>query len=112
MNLARVLATRGEMAEARFQFEQAIRLNPGFAAARLDYGRLLEDRAEMSEAIAQLQTAVRLQPDLWAAHFELGMALGRKGDARGAVEQLRMAANGSDANVRAQALEVLQQLGQ
>ena len=112
LNLARVLATRGEIGEARFQFEQAIRLKPDFAAARLDYARLLEDRGDMAAAITQLQAAVRQQPDLWAAHFELGMALGRKGDSRGAIEQLRMAANGSDANVRAQALDVLRKLGQ
>jgi len=112
LNLARVLATRGQIAEARFQFEQAIRLKPDFAAARLDYGRLLEDRGEIAAAIAQLQTAVKLQPDLWAAHFELGMALGRQGDARSAVEQLRLAANGADASIRAQAFEVLQKLGQ
>ena len=112
LNLARVLATRGENAEARFQFEQAIRLKPDFAEARLDYARLLEDRGEMAAAITQLQNAVRLQPDLWAAHFELGMALGREGDTPGAVLQLRMAANGSDANVRAQALDVLHKLGQ
>jgi predicted CXXCH cytochrome family protein len=112
LNLARVLATRGEIVEARFQFEQAIRLKPGSAEARLDYARLLEDRGEMGAAITQLQTSVRLQPDLWAAHLELGMALGRKGDTRRAVEQLRIAANGSDASARAEALDVLQKLGQ
>ena len=112
LNLARVLATRSEIAEARFQFEQAIRLKPGLAEARLDYGRLLAGQGEKAAAVTQLQTAVRLQPDLWAAHFELGMALGRKGDTSGAIAQLRLAANGSDATVRAQALEVLHQLGQ
>lgn len=110
LNLARVLATRGEIAEARFQFEQTIRLKPGLAEARLDYGQLLADRGEAAGAIQQLKTAVRLQPDLWRAHFELGMALGRRGDQKSAVEQLNIAANGSDAEVRAQALEVLQQL--
>lgn len=110
LNLARVLATRGEMAEARFQFEQAIRLKPDLAEARLDYGRLLSDRGELAAAIIQLQAAVRLQPDLWRAHFELGMALGRKGDPTAAAEQLKIAASGSDAQVRAEAADVLQRL--
>jgi Flp pilus assembly protein TadD len=111
LNLARVLATRGQIPEARFQFEQAIRLKPNSAEARLDYGRLLADHSEWAAAIRQLETAVRLQPDLWRAHFELAMALGRSGNTGAAREQLTMAASGSDAEVRAQALDVLQRLG-
>ncbi len=111
VNLARVLATRGEIPEARFQFEQAIRLNPDSAEARFDYGRLLADQRELASAIRQLETAVRLKPNLWRAHFELAMALGQSGNAGAAREQLTIAANGSDADVRAQALDVLQKLG-
>jgi tetratricopeptide (TPR) repeat protein len=111
LNLARVLATRGQIPEARFQFEQAIRLKPDSAEARLDYGRLLADRGELAAAIGQLETAVRLQPNLWRAHFELGMALGRRGNPSAASEQLRIAANGSDPQVRAEAADVLQRLG-
>jgi predicted CXXCH cytochrome family protein len=111
LNLARVLATRGQITEARFQFEQAIRLNADSAEARLDYGRLLADHRELAAAIRQFETAVRLKPDLWRAHFELAMALGQSGNAGAAREQLTIAANGSDAEVRAQALDVLQKLG-
>jgi len=111
LNLARVLATRGEIPEARFQFEQTIKLKPDSAEARLDYGRLLADQGEVPAAIQQLETAVRLQPNLWRAHLELAMALGRRGNTGAAREQLTIAANGSDAEVRAQALDVLQRLG-
>jgi predicted CXXCH cytochrome family protein len=111
LNLARVLATRGETADARFQFEQAIRLKPDFAEARLDYGRLLGGQNDLRGAIRELEAAVRLQQNLWRAHFELGMALGQSGDQRRAIEQLTLAANGSDANVRAEALDVLHKLG-
>ena len=55
---------------------------------------------------------MRLQPDLWRGHFELGMASGQSGDQRRAIEQLTLAANGSDPNVRAEALDVLHKLGQ
>jgi hypothetical protein len=51
-----------------------------------------------------------LQPSLWRAHFELGMALGRSGNPTAAAEQMRIAANGSDPQVRAEALDVLQRL--
>jgi predicted CXXCH cytochrome family protein len=111
LNLARVLATRGQIPKARFQFEQTIRLKPDSAEARLDYGRLLADHRELAAAIRQLETAVRLQPDLWRAHFELAMALGQSGNRGAAREELTVAANGSDAEVRAQALDVLQKLG-
>jgi tetratricopeptide (TPR) repeat protein len=111
LNLARVLSTRGETSEARFQFEQAIRLKPDSAEGRLDYGRFLAALGEFAAGIRQLETAVRLQPDLWRAHFELAMALGRSGNAPAAHEQLTTAANGSDPEVRAQALDVLQKLG-
>ena len=110
-NLARVLATRGQGAEAGFQFQQAIRLKPELADARTDYGHLLADRGDLGGAIRELEAAVRAQPALWRAHFELGMALGRKGNPQAAIEELKMAANGSDADVRAQALDVLQKLG-
>jgi len=112
LNLARVLATRGEMPEARFQFEQAVRLKPDFAEARVDYGRLLSDQGDLNGALRQLQEAIRLQPDFWRGHFELGMALGRSGNAAAAVQQLRIAANGADPTVRAEALDVLRKLGQ
>ncbi len=111
LNLGRVLASRGELPEARYQFEQAVRLKPDLAEARLEYGRLLEDRGDSSGAIRELEAAVRLQGDLWRAHFELAMALGRKGDSIGALQHLRIASNGSDAEVRAAALEMLQRLG-
>lgn len=111
LNLARVLATRGEIPEARFRFEQAVRLKPDSAQARLDYGRMLTALGEFASGIRQLETAVRLQPNLWRAHFELAMALGRSGDTRAASEHLNIAANGSDPDVRAQALDVLQKLG-
>jgi tetratricopeptide (TPR) repeat protein len=112
LNLARVLATRGEIPEARFQFERAIQLKPGLAEAHLDYGKLLADRREFPAAIRHLETAARLQPDLSRAHLELAMALGQSGNAAAAIPELKIAANGSDADVRAQALEVLKRLGQ
>jgi Flp pilus assembly protein TadD len=87
-------------------------LKPGLAEAHLDYGRLLAEHGEFAAAIRRFQTAVRLQPDLWRAHLELAMALGQSGNPAPAIPELKIAANGSDADVRAQALEVLKRLGQ
>ncbi len=112
LNLARVLATRGEMAEAGFQFQQAIRLKPDFADARVDYGRFLEDRGEMAAAIRELETALHSQPNLPRAHLELAMALGRSGNPSAAIPHLKIAAGGTDPEIRAEALDVLHKLGQ
>jgi tetratricopeptide (TPR) repeat protein len=112
LNLARVLATRGELPEARFQFEQAVRLKPDFAEARVDYGRFLADRGETAAAIRELETALRSQPSLPRAHFELAMALGRSGNSAAAIPHLKIAADGTDPEVRAEALDVLHKLGQ
>ena len=68
-------------------------------------------RVATAAAVAASGLSVRLQSDLWRAHFELAMRLGRSGDTKAAREQLTIAANGSDAEVRAQALEVLRKLG-
>jgi predicted CXXCH cytochrome family protein len=110
-NLARVLATRGAIAEARFQFEWAVRLKPDFAEVRVDYGQLLSEQGDLNGALRQLEVAVRLQPTLSRAHLELGMELGRKGEPERAIEQLTLAANGSDANIRAAARDILHKLG-
>ncbi len=111
LNFARVLATRGKIDEARYQFEQTIRLKPDLADARMDYGQLLFDRGDLAGAVRELETAVQLQPTLWRAQFQLAMALGRRGDSTAALEHLKIAANGSDPQVRAAALEMLQRLG-
>ncbi|MBV8730746.1 MAG: hypothetical protein JO336_13160 [Acidobacteriia bacterium] len=108
----RMLATRGEIPAARFEFEQAIRLKPNLAEARVDFGRFLEDRGELPAAIRELETALRLEPGLWRGHFELAMALGRSGNPAAAIPHLKIAAQGTDAQVRADALDVLHKLGQ
>ena len=58
-----------------------------------------------------MSAAVRLQPDLWRAHFELGVVLGRTRDYAGAEEHLKLAAQGTDPDAKASALQLLQRLG-
>jgi Tfp pilus assembly protein PilF len=87
-------------------------LKPDFAEARVDYGRFLEDRGEMAAAIRELETALRSQPGMPRAHLELAMALGRNGNAAAAIPHLKIAADSTDPEVRAEALDVLHKLGQ
>ena len=75
------------------------------------WGSLLATKGDLAAAIRELQAAVQLQPDFWRAQFELGVALGRNRDYTAAEEHLRIAAQGTDPDVKDQARQLLQRLG-
>jgi predicted CXXCH cytochrome family protein len=111
LNYARMLALINETGEAEKQVQAAVEADAGMAGAHQLWGALLATRGDTDGAVRELQTAVRLQPDFGRAQFELGVALGRKGDFAGAEEHLRMAAQGTDADAKAAAQQLLQKLG-
>ena len=78
-------------------------------AAHELWGILLTSLNDTDGAIRELTTAVNLQPDFWRAHYELGVALARKNDPAGAAAHLRLAARGNDPQVKAAALQALQE---
>ena len=49
-NLANLLASRGEMSEAGYDFELSIRLKPDYAGSRLGYAKLLASINRTEEA--------------------------------------------------------------
>jgi Flp pilus assembly protein TadD len=87
-----------------------VEADAGVAAAHELWGDLVDARGDADGAARELQSAVRLQPDFWRAHYELGALLARKGDAGAAVEHLRIAAQGTDAQAKAAAQQLLQSL--
>jgi predicted CXXCH cytochrome family protein len=111
LNYARMLALIQETGEAEKQVQAAIAADAGMAGAHQLLGALLATRGDLEGAKRELQTAVRLQPDLWRAHFELGVVLGRARDYAGAEEHLKLAAQGTDPDAKASALQLLQRLG-
>ena len=75
-NLGEVwLKVPGRSADAISQFQEAIRLRPGFSEAHYNLGNLwLRMPGRLDDAIAQYQEAVRLDPDFIEAHNNLGNA--------------------------------------
>jgi Flp pilus assembly protein TadD len=85
------LGKKGQMDEAIRQFQEAIRLKPGYPDAYNDIGIALSKKGQWDEAIRQFQEAIRLKPDYAEAHNGLGIALGRKGQLGEAIRQFQEA---------------------
>jgi predicted CXXCH cytochrome family protein len=111
LNYARMLAALGETGDAEKQVRAALQADANLAGAHQLWGSLLATTGDTEGAVRELQTAVQLQPDFGRAQFELGVVLGRKGDFAGALEHLKIAAQGSDADAKASAQQLLQKLG-
>jgi len=90
-NLGSVLASRGEFPEARYDFEQSIRLKPDYPDTRLNYARTLASINETGEAEKQAQAAVESDAGMTGAHQLLGALLATRGDLDGAERELRTA---------------------
>ena len=71
-NLGYVLEQLGRPAEAERQYERALELNPGLAAAHTNLGTALARQGRFAEAVAHLAEAVRLEPGSAAAYNNLG----------------------------------------
>jgi protein O-mannosyl-transferase len=92
--LANDLAAKQRTAEAVAYYDEALRLNPNFAAAHTNLGKLLAEGGRIPEATPHFEAAVRLAPGDADAHANLGNALlylGRVPDAhRHYLEALRL----------------------
>jgi tetratricopeptide (TPR) repeat protein len=73
--------------EAKESFEQALRIDPGYASAYNNLGLISARAGNVREAIRQYEEALRLQPDLADAHNNLGVALLTIGRVQEAIEQ-------------------------
>ena len=67
--------TPGTKEEARKEFEQELKIDPGNAAAEFVLGKLASEPAELDEAIQHFSRAVKLDPGFGDAFLELGGAL-------------------------------------
>ena len=86
------LRQSGRLAESIAPLQQAIRLDPGDAAAHHDLGITLLNCDRLAEAAASLQQAVVLKPDFAHAHFMLGIAAQGLGQNDLAIAAFRRAA--------------------
>ena len=112
LNYARLLLSMNDTDQAEKQLQASVTADPRVAIAHELWGELLGTKGDLGSAVREFQSAVRLQPDLWRAQYELGVALGKSRDFAGALEHLKIAAQGTDPEVKASALALLQRLPQ
>ncbi len=75
----------GDIAHARADYEEAIRLDPESASGHRLRGNLLETRREYDNAIVEYRTAIQLNPKDCLAYSNLAKAYYDKGDYDGAL---------------------------
>jgi len=83
-DLGAVYAAAGDLASAKTQFEQALRLDPQQSSALTGLGNIHLKQGKVDEAIRLLEQAARLSPKAYEPRFLLGSAynsLGRFGEA-------------------------------
>ena len=91
MNLANVLARKGQSDEAMVHYNEAIRLQPYYADAYYNRGSVLFAKGRIDEAIADWEKTLEMQPSDANAHTGLGNALFRKGLLREAITHYEQA---------------------
>src|SRR5207249_564784 len=87
----RVLAEKGETAEAMYDFERAIRLRPGSAPHLYDYALALARADRLDEAQQRAEAAVQADGNLAEAHELLGGIFERKRQLPEAAREYRRA---------------------
>jgi tetratricopeptide (TPR) repeat protein len=65
--------------QARAEFEEAIRLDPGYALAHYNLGRIHYQQGELDLAQAAFEEAIENDPELAAAHTNLGVVYADQG---------------------------------
>ncbi|HVV73756.1 MAG TPA: tetratricopeptide repeat protein, partial [Verrucomicrobiae bacterium] len=110
LRLGIALSGQGRAAEARQQFETALRLKPDFDQPHYFLGVMLRQAGRLAEARNEFETALRLNPDNSDAHGNLGLICAGEGDAAGAESHFREALriNPDDSRARACLQELLQ----
>jgi tetratricopeptide (TPR) repeat protein len=90
-NLGNAFLQKGQMDDAMAQFQEAIKINPGYDASRVNLGNALVKKGQVDDAIAQYQQVLESNPDYAAARDSLGTALFQKGQVDDAVTQYQKA---------------------
>ena len=73
------LVEQGRYEKALAQFDEALRISPGYHAARKNKGAAFIDMGRFDEAVATFNELLRVAPDWPNAHYWLGVAYARKG---------------------------------
>jgi predicted CXXCH cytochrome family protein len=106
------LAMRGQFDAAQRQFELAVLYQPTMAEAHDSLGTLASRRRDWPAAIKHYRAALQARPGYDRAQLGIGMALAASGDMLSGRSYLLQAAASSNPEVRGEALEILQAMGQ
>jgi hypothetical protein len=90
-NLGLMLFHRGDLANARALYTQALTHHPLSTVAHVNLGQVLLEQGEIVSAEAQYGAALRLDPEFFAAHHGLALLYERLGDPVRAESQLERA---------------------
>jgi tetratricopeptide (TPR) repeat protein len=77
--LGRAFGVRKRVDEALREFQEVVRLNPGFAEPQNTLGRAWEAKGRVNEAMACYQKALEVRPDYFVAQINLSSLLLRMG---------------------------------
>ncbi|HSQ31265.1 MAG TPA: tetratricopeptide repeat protein [Gemmatimonadaceae bacterium] len=81
------LASRGNLDSAIIEYDEAIRIRPGYPEAHNNLGPALAQKGRVNEAIEQFTQAIRLRPNYADAYNNLGVALASQGKFEAAINQ-------------------------
>ena len=99
MNLGNLAMHRGDAAEAKAQYETALRLDPAFVPALVNLADLARMNGADQDGAAFLRRAIAIDPRSADAHYALGLYLVRQHDP-GAMAELRQASVLAPENAR------------
>jgi protein O-mannosyl-transferase len=85
------LGRKGQVDEAIGQYQEVIRLQPGYALAHNNLGIALWMKGQSDEAVGHYQEAIRLKPDYAEVYYNLGLAFASKGQMDKAIPQFQEA---------------------
>ena len=80
----------GQTDEALILLQEALRLDPQYATAKLKRGTLLLSLGRADDAVSDLKDAVSLMPYTSQTHFQLSQAYGRQGERDQAARELQI----------------------
>ena len=88
-NMGIAYFSKGDMAKARENYEQALKLNPSFVYAHNEMGKLYMSTGRYGEAVNEFQLAVKGYPTYDEAYYNLGLAYLKLNDNVNACEAFR-----------------------
>lgn len=88
-NIGIAYYNKGDMAKARENYEQALKLNPSFVYAHNEMGKLYMSTGRYGEAVTEFRQAVDGYPTYDEAYYNLGLAYLKLNDSVNACEAFR-----------------------